>query len=230
MDRPSRYLVVSSWSINTDDHARSEDHFQLQTLYCNNHDDDNDLDLSRIIVNQTKLQILGICSNDNDFNLVETLKVLHNTHSPLPIIFAVGTSDSDSHHEYISIFPTFYSVDRWATMPQLLVESFNKDQGSEMRIEMDRASQLSIYLIDFSDIAAIRGLAKDMATNFSQIFVLLFAFKRPCEIVVSFLYQLPLAPWIWRIFYILAITGNKRSHLFLPQCDWLELCSLAQGW
>ena len=88
-------------------------------------------------------------------------------------------------HDHITIFPAFYSVDR-ATIHQVLALSFCKDQGSYMARKADNIMELSIYLIDSSDMPSIYALAKNMAVSFPRIIVLNLWFERQCEIV-SFL-------------------------------------------
>ena len=64
--------------------------------------------------------------------------------------------------EHIRIFPAFYSVDRRATIPQVLVQSICKDQGDYMPAKVDRVHKLSIFLIDSSDMPSIYALAKEL--------------------------------------------------------------------
>ena len=71
-------------------------------------------------------------------------------------------------------------------MHQLLAQSFCKDQGSYMLAKADVISELSIYLIDSSDMPSIYALVKDMTVSFPQIGWLNLWFERRCEIV-SFL-------------------------------------------
>ena len=55
-----------------------------------------------------------------------------------------------------------------------------------MAAKADNISQLSIYLIDSSDIPSIHGFAKDMALSFPHIIRFNLWFEGRCEIV-SFL-------------------------------------------
>jgi hypothetical protein len=73
------------------------------------------------------LQILGLYFQRN---ILKTLKELSNAQLFLPIVLTLewDTFTSDSVH--ISIFPTFYFVDRRATIHQVLAPSFCKDQGN----------------------------------------------------------------------------------------------------
>ena len=87
----------------------------------------------------------------------------------------------------ISIFPAFYSINRRATIPQVLAQSLCEDPYNHGRfIEGSNISELSIYLIDSSDMPSIYALAKDMAVSFPRIGWLGLWFERRCEIV-SFL-------------------------------------------
>jgi hypothetical protein len=86
------------------------------------------------------------------------------------------------HH--ISIFPAFYSVDRCATISQLLAQSLCK--GGYIVTRADDVRELSIYLVESSDMPSIYALAKDMAVSFPRIGRLNLWFERRCEIV-SFL-------------------------------------------
>ena len=83
--------------------------------------------------------------------------------------------------DHISIFPAFYSVDRRGTIYQVLAKSFCKDYG--MLAKADKVNELSIYLIDSSEMPSIFALAKDMAVIFPQIGSLNLWFERRCEIV-----------------------------------------------
>ena len=89
------------------------------------------------------------------------------------------------YHTHISIFPAFYSVNRRATIPHELAQSYFKGNGI-----VPRANHfaLSIYLIDSdsSDMPSIYAFAWDMAVSFPRIFSLDLWFERRCDIV-SFL-------------------------------------------
>ena len=82
----------------------------------------------------------------------------------------------------IGIFPAFYSVDRTATLHQV-VKSLDKEP---LCLSMDKISDLSIYLNDCSEMATIHELAKTMAVSFPQITTLIFYLKHRCEIVSFF--------------------------------------------
>ena len=88
----------------------------------------------------------------------------------------------NSYH--VSIFPTFYSVDRRATIYQVLAQSFCKDQVNYVFANIPK---LSIYLIDSSDMPSISALANDMIMCFPDIRWLNFCFERQCEIVSFFI-------------------------------------------
>jgi hypothetical protein len=79
----------------------------------------------------------------------------------------------------------FYSVNRRTTIHQVLAQSFSKDQG-DLSAKANNIYELSIYMIDSSDMSSIYALAKDMAVTFPQISLLYLWFERRCEIV-SFL-------------------------------------------
>ena len=159
----------------------SDGHFRLQALYCN-----NVLNISQIIKSQTGLEILGLYTYGRPVNILKTLKELHNQLF-LPIVFTFNAG-----HD-ISIFPAFYSLDRRATISQVLAQSFCKDRSnyhykSVTKFKAGDFFQLSIYLTDSFDLPSIYTLAKDMAVNFPQInwLYLNLLFERRCEIV-SFL-------------------------------------------
>jgi hypothetical protein len=162
--------------------AYSEGHFRLQTLYY--HDVRS---ISQIIKSQTELQILGLYGPGilNPRIVLKTLKELHNQLF-LPIVLTLERESFITVVDHISIFPTFYSVDRQATIPQGLVQSFCEDQGNYMVAKAENIIQLSIYLVDSSGIPSIYALAKDMAVSFPGIHGLNLLFERRCEIV-SFL-------------------------------------------
>ena len=94
-----------------------------------------------------------------------------------------------SNHLYIA---SLYSVDRSATIPQLLAKSFEEDRGYHVSADVDRGYHvdrvydLSIYLIDSSDMPTVYALTSSMAWSFRRISRLNFWFERQCEIV-SFL-------------------------------------------
>ena len=87
----------------------------------------------------------------------------------------------------LSIFPGFYAVDRIATISQLLVESLDKE-------DLIRVSQLSIYLVDSSNLSTIHALAKDMAMILPQITKINFSFERRCAIVSVLIDELMTTP------------------------------------
>ena len=134
------------------------------------------------------MQILGIYTPGGTRRVLKTLKELHNAQLFLPIVLILERESFTPYPDHIGIFPAFYSVDRRATIPQALAQSFRKDQGNYMVAEADNIRELSIYLIDFSDMPSIYALVKDMAVSFPQITCLdlWFELERRCEIV-SFL-------------------------------------------
>ena len=132
------------------------------------------------------MQILGIYLPRGPRIILKTLKELHNAQSSFPIVLTLERESFTPGPDHISIFPAFHSVDRRATIHQVLAQSFCKDQGNYMVAKTDNISELSIYLIDSSDMPSISALAKDMAVSFPQIDSLNLYFERRCEIV-SFL-------------------------------------------
>jgi len=150
-------------------------HFRLQTFYC-----EDVLNISQIIKSQTELQILGLYSPRCLRNILESLRELQNAQLFLPIVLTLERSSFVAHD--IRIFPMFYSVDRRATIPQVLSQSFCKDQRNCMVAKADCVSGVSIYLNDSSDILSIYALAKYMAVRFPEIGWLNLYFERRCEI------------------------------------------------
>jgi hypothetical protein len=132
------------------------------------------------------LQILGLYTNGSLENILKALKELHDAQLFLPIVLTLDRKSFIIVTDHIGIFPVFYSVDRRATIHQLLAQSFCKDQGKYMVAKADNITQLSIYLIDSSDMPSIYALGKDMAVSFPRIDWLNLWFERRCEIV-SFL-------------------------------------------
>jgi len=123
------------------------------------------------------LQILGFYRGSIS---LKTLKKLRNAQVFLPIVLALECNSFVPYPDHISVFPAFYSVDRCATMHQVLTQSFCKDQGFYMRVRADKISELSIYS---SDIPSIYALAKNMAVSFPNINCLNLWFERQCEIL-----------------------------------------------
>ena len=192
----------------------SEGHFRLQTLYF--HDD---LDISQIIKSQPDLQILGLYTSR--FTKLKTLKELHNAKYFLPIVVMLER-ESFVFIGHIGIFPSLCSADRRATIHQVLARSFCKDQGNSMVTKAENIAQLSIHLIDPSDIPSIYALAKDLAVSFPQIDWLNVRFNRRCEIV-SFLFTIDDYNSTWSIeymYYFIHLNHSrlKKSFLFSPIC------------
>ena len=148
----------------------SNDHFRLQTLWC-----DEELDLSRIIRSQTELQMLGIFQYYyHELEFLETLKQLQNVQLRLPVVFALGCGAYDFHR--ITTFPAFY--DFHPAIHQLLAESFDEDQGSN-----------NAYQVDSCDLPShsIQVLAKNTCMTFPDITPLTFYVQEPCSNgIVSF--------------------------------------------
>ena len=133
------------------------------------------------------MQILGFYAPIGSENVLKALKELHNAQIFLPIVLTLERASFVSVCDHISIFPAFYSVDRRAIIHQVLAQSFHNDIGVYMLAKADRVRELSIYLIDSSEIPSIYGLAKDMAVSFPQVGWINLWFERRCEIVSSFL-------------------------------------------
>ena len=171
-------LLKTNW-------RHSNVHFRLQTLCC-----DESLDLFQIIRSQTELQILGIYEYyDNEVGFLKTLKRLQNAQLHLPVIVTLESESSNFGSYFfidrISIFPSFYSVDRHPTIHQVLAESFNENYTTRLADAVG-VSALSIYLVDSCDMPSIYMLTKNLTMTFPKIVELTFWFENPCEIV-SFL-------------------------------------------
>ena len=132
------------------------------------------------------MQILGLYFSACPENILKALKELRDAQLFLPIVFSLDRLGTASISDHISIFLAFYSVDRRATIHQVLAQSFCKDQGNYMLARADNVRELSIYLIDSSDMPSIYALAKGLAVSFPQVAYLNLCFERRCEIV-SFL-------------------------------------------
>jgi len=155
-----------------------EGHFRLHTFYCHDHF----LNISEIIKSQTELQILGLYTDENQKIIRKTLKELHDAELSPPIIFTLEVESFLPYPDHICIFPTFYSVDRRATIPQVLAQSLFKDHGNYLVTRGEDIYKLSIYLADSSDMPSISEFSRNMAVRFPQIRYLHFVFERPCEI------------------------------------------------
>ena len=117
---------------------------------------------------------------------MKPLKRFHDAQSSLPIIFTLRRKGVYAVYTHISFFASLYSVDRSASIHQLLVKSFEEDRGYHVSADVDRVYDLSVYLIDPSDMPTVHALTKGMAVSFPCISRLNFWFERRCEIV-SFL-------------------------------------------
>ena len=126
------------------------------------------------------MQILGLY---NPRNILKTLEELRNTQLFLPIILILERDYFTPDSDHITIFPTFYSIDRRATIHQELAQCFCKDQTSYMVAKANSVLALSIFLTDSSDIPSISALAKVMAVCFPRIDWINLSFKRRCDIV-----------------------------------------------
>jgi hypothetical protein len=113
---------------------------------------------------------------------------LHNAQLLLPIIVILssGYSAGPVLVSYIAIYPAFCSVDRRSAIPQVLAQSFCKDQGSSLVTKAENIRGLTIHLNDSSDMPFLYALARDMAVIFPQTTWVYLWFESRCEIV-SFL-------------------------------------------
>jgi hypothetical protein len=155
------------------------------------------------------LQILGLYSPGGTRSILKTLKELHDAQLFFPIVLTLQRESFTPYPDHISIFPAFYSVDRRATIHQLLAQSLCKDQGQYMVANPNDVRELSIYLVDSSDMPSISesALAKNMAVSFPQIDYLNLCFERRLECdIVSFLSLM--LPDLKGIYIILAVTGD----------------------
>ncbi|KAF8800009.1 hypothetical protein BYT27DRAFT_7118759, partial [Phlegmacium glaucopus] len=153
-------------------------YFELQTLFCN-----DELDMHLIIKSQIGLKTLGIYGNGDTEILLNTLECLQlcSAQLTLPMVFTLERESFMPRFDHISIFPAFYAIDRSPTIRQVLVKSLQEGLGYGMSAVLEEFFQLSVYLVDSSDISAIHALAKDMIVGFPHISWLNFYFKRGCE-------------------------------------------------
>ena len=174
------------------------------------------------------MQILGLYFGISR-NILKTLKEFHNAQLFFPIVLALEREGFISTPDHISIFPPFYSVDRCATTPQLLAQSFCEDQGSYLVADPKNVRELSIYLVDSSDIPSISALARNMAISFPHITYLNLCFERRCDIV-SFLIVINVYNRTNGICIIfLAISEDKRRFLLFLQFEWRKHLWLVTG-
>ena len=145
-------------------------------------------DLSQIIASQTELQILGIYEFDNNEDgFLATLQRFQNAQLHLPVVITFGyIYDFYPDFDRITIFPSFYSIDRNPTIQQVLAESFDKYQSSYMSVDAREVSALTIYLVDSCDLPSIHVFTEHITMKSPLIAELNFCFKNQCEIV-SFL-------------------------------------------
>jgi len=153
------------------------DHFRLQTLFC-----DQALDLSRIIRSQTELQILGIYRDEHyeESEFWRILERLQNAQLRLPLVVTLDYR-CYPYLNMISISPAFYSIDRLPTIHQVLAEYFDEDQGYEGEI-----NALSIFLVDFCDMPSLSIMIHELSTKNIHMTLrlssLTFCIEKPCEI------------------------------------------------
>lgn len=136
------------------------------------------------------MQVLGLFTRHpgaSPRNILKILRELHDAQFFLPIIFTMEHDQiyASSDTEHISIFPAFYSANRRTSIPQVLAQSFNEDQENYLVC----IRELSIFLIDSSDLPSVYLLAKDIAARCTEIRWLNLWFEFRCEIV-SFLFDL----------------------------------------
>ena len=153
-------------------------HFQLHTLFTN-----HNLDVSGIINNQLKLQLLGIDYYTGHKSLLQSLICLHppKSRSMLPLIFGM---DRDSYLPDVNnlyIFPALYSNSPGICLPIAL--SLDRDLTRFIKPLRENISGFSIYLRDFSDMAYIHSLVEDIGLSFPHIGGLTFKVKYPSQIV-----------------------------------------------
>ena len=137
------------------------------------------------------MQILGLYTPGGSRDVLKNLKELQNSQLSFPIVLTLERQSFNSFPDHINIFPMLYSVDRRATIPQVLAQSLSlcKDEDDHYMPVLSKTHNirgLSIYLIDSSDIPSIYALAKEMAVYFPQISWLNLWFEHRCNIV-SFL-------------------------------------------
>lgn len=150
-----------------------EGHFRLQTLYCNDW-----LDCSQIIRIQSELRILGMYTNPYPNRILHTLKQFHDAQLPLPMIFVLTPFGG---WRTIDIFPSFYSIDCCATVPQILARCYNEHHQDSASFQPNNVTRVSLY-VGFFDMPKLHVFAKDMAVNFPRISALDFFLDRPYEI------------------------------------------------
>ena len=165
------------------------------------------------------MEILGLYGNASQSTTLKILKELHNAQLFLPIVFTLE-SDTSIVTNHIGIFPSLYSVDRRATIHQVLAQSICKDKGDLMVTKADNITRLSIYLINPSNLPSIYVFAKDIAVSFPRIDWLFLWFERQSEIV-SFLLAVNDYNRAWPKVYMYHFSHDrilKESFLSSPIC------------
>jgi hypothetical protein len=163
------------------------------------------------------LQILGIYEYyDEEVGFLGTLKRLQNFQLHLPVVVTLECDFYDVFDK-ISIFPAFYSIDRYPTIYQVLAESFDKDQSSyRLAHKSNTVFGLSIYLVDSYDMPSIHVLTKNMTMRFPGLFSLTFCFENPCEIVSFLLTMIRVVLELKRNFS--HHRRSKKLSLYSPTC------------
>ncbi|PPQ73452.1 hypothetical protein CVT26_010202 [Gymnopilus dilepis] len=134
----------------------------LESLYCN-----DDLDIAGIIEANPSLRILGIYANDDPDKLLSALENRTRANQDCPIVYTLQRESFYAIFNHITLFPAFYSAGQIATAHLDLARSIEEDRGTDMRVNVDGVSQLSVYLEN--DMQKTRATMKNVSSIFQQV-------------------------------------------------------------
>jgi len=162
-----------------------ERHFKLLTLHCNGY-----LDIVDIIANQPDLQVVGIYSDGDCDNLIDTfehISVVPRLYPSAPTLFAFERDFFAPVFNTIAIYTASSTggLYPWGA----IAESIDKDVAYDISLERSEISRVDIYLENFPNIAFIRRLVKEMVQVFPAAGKVRFILRVPTSISATRLFK-----------------------------------------
>ncbi|PPR06076.1 hypothetical protein CVT26_005282 [Gymnopilus dilepis] len=156
----------------------SDGHRALETLYCN-----DDLDIAKIIEGNPSLKILGIYANSDPDKILNTFENRIQANQDRPIVYTLQRESFYPRFDHLTLFPAFYSTDQITTAHLDLARSIGEDRGTDMSVNVDEVTQLSVYLENGTQTA--RTIMEDVSSVFSQVTWLNVHVRQPFDVLQS---------------------------------------------
>ena len=127
------------------------------------------------------MKILGIYANGDPDNILDSLENRIQANQDRPIVYTLQRESFYPRFDHLTLFPAFYSTDQIATAHVDLARSIGEDRGTDMSVNADEVTQVSVYLETGTQIAWT--IMENISSIFRQVTWLNIHVHKPFDVV-----------------------------------------------